>query len=132
LFLIRPTPLLAVLTQALEMCYQSEVMHCYEQIAPLTERMLLLARTGQWAVLPLLEAQYSDTVDRLKLIEALEVLNEAQSARKFQLLQRITSNHAAIHAMVMPQLTRLTAILRSLEQQQDLHQAYGQTDDVNL
>jgi len=118
--------------QVLEMCTQSEVMHCYEQIAPLTERMLLLARIGQWAGLPMLEAQYSYTVDRLKLVEPVEILSEAQSARKFQLLQRITSNHDAIHTMVMPQLTRLTAILRSLEQQQDLHQAYGQTDDINL
>ena len=34
-------------------------MHCYEQIAPLTEKMLLLARSKQWAALPALEAQYS-------------------------------------------------------------------------
>ncbi len=112
------------------MCTQSEVMHCYEQIAPLTERMLMLASVGQWAVLPALEAQYSDTVDRLKLIEPLEVLSEAQSARKCQLLQRITSDHAAIHALVMPQLSLLGAIVRSLEQEQTHHQAYGLMDNA--
>lgn len=114
------------------MCSQSEVMHCYEQIAPLTERMLLLACTGQWAGLPALEAQYSETVDRLTLIEPLELLSEAQMARKLQLLVRIKANHAGIHGMVMPQLERLGAILRSLEAQQNLHLAYGFTDDANL
>jgi len=120
------------LTLAHDMCTQSETIHCYEQIAPLTERMLLLAGTNQWAALPVLEVQYSDIVDRLKLIEPLEILSEEQSARKFHLLERIMSNHAAIHAMVMPQLTRLGATLRSLEQQQDLHNLYGQTNDSYL
>ena len=111
---------------------QSEVMHCYEQIAPLTERLLMLARTGQWAALPALEAQYSDTVDRLRVIEPLEQLSEAQLARKFQLLSRITLNHAGIHAMVMPQLAHLESMLQSMEVQQDLYQAYGPTNDANL
>ncbi len=111
---------------------QSEVMHCYEQIAPLTERMLLLARTGQWAGLPALEAQYSDTVDRLKAIEALELLSDAQSARKFQLLTRIKANQAGIHDTVVPQLARLGTVLRSLEAQQKLHHAYGRRDDANI
>ena len=33
------------------MSTQSEVMHCYEQIAPLTERMLVLARS-LWSMPP--------------------------------------------------------------------------------
>lgn len=114
------------------MCSQSEVLHCYEQIAPLTERMLLLACTGQWAGLPALEEQYSATVDRLMLIEPLEFLSDAQTARKLQLLVRIKTNHASIHGLVTPQLERLGVVLRSLEAQQNLHLAYGLTDDANL
>ncbi len=114
------------------MSTQSEVMHCYEQITSVTERMLLLAATGQWAALPLLEAQYSETVERLKVIEPLEILHEEQLKRKFHLLQRITSNHDSINAAVLPQLNRLGDILQSLEQQQDLHNAYGQTSDIYL
>lgn len=111
---------------------QSEVMHCYEQIAPLTERMLLLARGGQWGGLPALEALYSDAVARLKVIEPLELLSDAQSARKFQLLARIKANQAGIHEMVVPQLTRLGAVLRNLEAQHKLHNVYGRTDDAKL
>ena len=105
---------------------QSEVMHCYEQIAPLTERMLILARTKQWAELPALEAQYSGMVDRLREIEPLHVLDEAQLARKYQLLSRITANSNEIFGMVMPQLTKLVQVMQSLEQQQSLRRAYGQ------
>lgn len=108
----------------------SEVMHCYEQLVPLTERMLLLAGTKQWGELPALEAQYSDIVARLKAIEALETLNEAQSARKYQLLIRIQANHAGISSLVMPQLVKLGDALKSLERQERLHQAYGQADDA--
>ena len=112
------------------MSTQSEVMHCYEQITLVTERMLLLTTTGQWAALPLLELQYSETVERLKVIEPLEVLLEEQLKRKFQLLQRITVNHANINAAVLPQLNRLGDMLQSLEQQHELHNAYSQTSDI--
>ena len=112
------------------MCSQSEVMHCYEQISPLTERMLELARGGQWGALPALEAQYSATVDRLRVIEPLMTLDEAQAERKYRLLGRINSNHAEISSIVMPQLAELGAMLRSLEQQQSLHSAYSQGTDL--
>lgn len=108
------------------MGFQSEVMHCYEQIAPLTERMLLLARTKQWGALPALETQYSGMVERLKVIEPLETLDEAQTARKYQLLSRITANSTEIFGMVMPQLTKLVTLMQSLEQQQSLERTYGQ------
>ncbi|OGB00728.1 MAG: hypothetical protein A3E79_03735 [Burkholderiales bacterium RIFCSPHIGHO2_12_FULL_61_11] len=109
---------------------QSEVLHCYEQIAVLSERMLVLARNGQWGALPALEARYSETVDRLKAIEPLMALDEAQSARKYQLLSRINANHAEIFSLVMPQLEYLGGVLKSLERQQSLQSAYSQGNDA--
>lgn len=108
------------------MSTQSEVMHCYEQVATLVDRMLMLARTGLWGELPTLEAQYSDKVDHLKVIEPLETLDEAQSARKYRLLSRIISTHDEVCSFVMPQLATLGAALKSLELEQSLHKAYGQ------
>ena len=122
-------PLYSVFPQALDMGSQSEVMHCYEQIAPLIERMLVLTRTGQWGALPALEAQCSDLVDRLRVIEPLELLQEAQMARKYQLLERINVNQAEISSLVMPQLSHLSEVQKSLEQQEDLQKAYGQAFD---
>ena len=114
------------------MGHQSEVMHCYEQIAPLTERMLILTRAKQWGELPMLEGQYSSMVERLRDIEPLSTLDEAQSARKYLLLSRITANSTEIFGMVMPQLAKLVSVMKSMEQQRSLHRAYGQTDDVYL
>jgi hypothetical protein len=94
--------------------------------------MLMFARTGQWGALPALEEQYSDMIDRLKAIEPLKELDELQSARKYRLLSRINSNHAEIFRIVMPQLSRLSAVLRNLEQQRTLHKAYHQANDVLL
>jgi flagellar protein FliT len=111
---------------------QSEVMHCYEQIAPLTERMLILARAKQWGELPQLEGQYSSMVERLKDIEPLSTLDEAQSARKYLLLSRISANSTEIFGMVMPQLAKLVGVMKSLELQRSLHKAYGQPDDAYL
>jgi flagellar protein FliT len=105
-------------------------MHCYEQIAPLTDQMLTLACAKQWGALPALEAQYSDLVERLKVIEAQEALDESQMARKHRLLSRIISSHDKICSYVVPQLTTLGDVLKSLERQQSLNQAYGQSDNA--
>jgi flagellar protein FliT len=114
------------------MSSQSEVMHCYEQIATLTERMLTQARTGQWGELPAQETMYTGMVDHLKVIEPLETLHEEQVARKNQLLSRIISNQAEISGLVMPQLAHLGEVLKSLEQQDSLQKAYGQVADIRL
>ena len=109
---------------------QSEVMHCYEQIAPLTERMLMLAHARQWGLLPALEAQCSDMVDRLKAIEEQETLDQSQSGRKYLLLCRITANYAEIRSIVLPQLAKLGAVMKHQSLLQSLHQTYGQKDDA--
>lgn len=109
---------------------QSEVMHCYEHLASLAERMLTQARTGLWGELPALEAQCSELVDRLQAIEAQETLNQAQSGRKYLLLSRISANYAEISSLVMPQLAKLGAVMKQQSQRQSLHQAYGLKDDV--
>ena len=114
------------------MSSQSEVMHCYEQIATLAEQMLSLARICQWGELPAQEALYSAMVDRLEGIEALESLQEEQVARKYLLLNHIASHHAEVSSLVMPQLRHLGDMLRNLERQESLQKAYGQHSEIRL
>ena len=109
---------------------QSEVMHCYEQIAGLTDGMLTLVSTRQWGELPAQEHLCASLVDYLKGIEALESLSETQVARKYQLLQRIISNQTEVSRLVMPQLAHLGKVLKSLEQQDSLQKTYGQVNDI--
>lgn len=111
------------------MASTSEVMHYYEQIAPLTERMLALARDRHWGELPQLEEQQSSMVDRLREIEPLESLNEAQVARKYQLLVWINGCQAEIYSLLMPQLRELGKTIRSLASQQLLLKTYGGTNE---
>ena len=113
------------------MSFQSEVMHCYEQTASLTDRMLAQARTGQWGELPALEAMHSAMVDRLQEIEPHESLLEWQVTRKYQLLSRIISGYAEMSGLVRPQLAHLGQTLQRMEQQQTLYQAYGSPHDAN-
>jgi flagellar protein FliT len=116
-------------SQELEMASTSEVMHYYEQIAPLTERMLVLARNRHWGELPKLEEQQSSMVDRLKEIEPLESLSEAQVARKYQLLVWINGCQAEIYSILMPQLRELGKTLKNLASQQLLMKTYGRTNE---
>jgi flagellar protein FliT len=112
------------------MSSQSEVMHSYEQLATLSERMLGLARSKQWGELPALEEQHSRMVRRLGSLEIQETLTEEQSARKYQLLGRIIANQKEIISCVMPQLAMLGDTLRRMERQDNLRKAYGQTDNA--
>ena len=121
-----------VFPQEPEMSSQSEVMHCYEQIAALAEQMLSLARSCKWGELPAHETMYSDMVERLKVVEPLESLHEEQVARKYLLLSRIASYQAQIFSLVMPQLRHLGEMLRNLEQQDNLQKAYGLNSDIRL
>jgi len=100
---------------------ENEVLHWYEQIAALTDRMLVLTRTRQWGDLPALETQYGDMMEQLKAIEPLQALTAEQSARKCRLLYVINSNQYKISSFIQPQLDVLGATLRNLELQQRLH-----------
>jgi flagellar protein FliT len=105
---------------------QSEVIHCYEQLLPLAARMLELARTREWGALPELEARCSALVERLKIMEPLEPLNEQQRLYKYRVLGQLRADHEAILNIVSPQLEQLGATLKSMQRSQGLHQAYGQ------
>ncbi len=105
---------------------QNELMSCYEQLAPLTEHMLELARAGNWDSLATAEAQFRTCVARLKTIEPEDALDQSQLDHKYQLLTRILADDAEIRGLISPQLAKLSVLLNSLQQQQNLHQAYGQ------
>ncbi len=111
------------------MSTHSEVMHCYEQMAVITERMLVLARTDHWSGLPELEASYSGWIEHLKALNACgdsQTLDEAQRDRTRLLLTRIQGRHLAVCELVAPKVAHLKAVLRSLEWQTNLSSAYYQ------
>ncbi|SFB22411.1 flagellar protein FliT [Collimonas sp. OK607] len=108
------------------MGYQHELMDCYEQIAPLTGRMLELARVGDWDGMMTLETQVRSCVERLKEITPVAALDASQLAQKQQLLRRILADDAEIRDLVTPQFARLSTLMGNLRRQQDINQAYDQ------
>ncbi|MDB5845711.1 MAG: hypothetical protein JWP79_3021 [Polaromonas sp.] len=105
----------------MKMNSKNKVLFWYEEIAELTDRMLVLTRTRQWENLPGLETQYSDMMKQLTAIEPLHALNAEQLARKCRLLYVINSNQYKISSFIQPQLDALSACLRNLELQRRLH-----------
>lgn len=104
-------------------------MRCYEEMLPLTEHMLVLARGEQWAGLGPLEARFSALADELRQLPPCDpVLTPAEGwpQRRAQLHARVQANHGALREIILPELARLAAALRSMEWQQSLHQAYSQ------
>lgn len=106
--------------------HQNAVIDCYEQIAPLVARMLDLARAGNWDALVTLEMQFRADIEILKKIDTTDTLDLSQRAQKHRLLKRILADDAEIRNILSPQLARLGALLGSMQQQHNLHQAYGQ------
>lgn len=94
---------------------ENEILGVYEQVAALTDRMLVLTRTLQWGGLPALEAQLSDMMTGLKVIESVQTLDATQSAQKCRLLYVINSNQYKISSLIQPQLDGLRARLENLE-----------------
>lgn len=105
---------------------QHEVMDCYEQIAPLTGRMLALARAGDWDGLVALGHEFRACAERLKGLALPAPLEPAQLMRKHDLLSRILADDAAIRDLVTPELAQLSSLLGNMHRQQHLNHAYGQ------
>ncbi|AIY40303.1 Flagellar biosynthesis protein FliT [Collimonas arenae] len=105
---------------------QLELMECYEQIAPLTGRMLERARAGDWDALVILGQQFRSFVERLKGIELPAPLEPSQLMRKHNLLSRILADDAEIRDIVAPELAQLSSLLGNMHRQQHLNHAYGQ------
>lgn len=108
------------------MATQHDVMDCYEKIAPLTGRMLELARAGDWDGLVSLGREFHHFVERLKDIEQSMPLGPSELKRKHSLLSRILANDAEIRDIVTPEMAQLSHLLGNMHRQQHLNHAYGQ------
>lgn len=108
------------------MSSQSEVIHCYEQLLPLSARMLTLAKAKEWGALPELETKCSVLIERLKVIKPLEQLDEEQRLYTYRLLGRLLADREAIVSIIGPQVAQLGATLESMQRSHGLQQAYSQ------
>lgn len=97
----------------------------YEAIAKVVGEMLSAARADQWNTLIQLQEQYTALVDSLRPVDASFDLDEAQRARKHELIRRILADDAAIRDLITPRLARLSALLASSRHTRALQEMYG-------
>lgn len=97
---------------------------CYEEMAPLTERMLALARSDHWAGLGPLEERFSALAAQLSRLQPCAG-DPAWLERRRLLHARIQDNHLALRQIILPEMARLATAMRSMEWQQSLQSAYS-------
>jgi flagellar protein FliT len=93
----------------------TEVLSMYENIAGLTNQMVLAARTGDWDDLTQLEGQCEAQAHAAN--GALAVVSGAPRVRKIELLKQILANDRAIRNITEPWMTRLFNAAQAPHQQ---------------
>ncbi|MDQ8033145.1 flagellar protein FliT [Bordetella genomosp. 1] len=101
------------------------VIELYQHIAQVTGDMLAAAQDGDWTRVLGLGHLYIDLVERLRLLEPRQPLDEAGRTLKHDLLVRILENDAAVRDLAVPQLSRLGDMLGRMKRQQSLLATYG-------
>lgn len=108
------------------MATNSEVLHCYGQLATKVAQMVEFARNKRWGELPDAEAECAVIVGRLQVIAPIATLSSAQAQEACRLIARIQTDQAIVNGIVKPQLDELVENMSSLQHRKSLSKAYGQ------
>jgi len=100
------------------------VLELYQDIANITGAMLAAAQAEDWDTVAYQGQHYCEAVERLRLLEPQQQLDEAGRNLKYDLLVRILDNDAAVRELAMPQLVRLGHLLSRMKRQQQLLNTY--------
>ncbi len=103
------------------MSNSSSILHQYELIAKLSQKMLAHARADHWQEVVTLGQEYHSAIQALRDMAPLG--NEDRLARK-PLLAQILEDDARIRNLAAPELVRLGALLGNIKRHQSVLQAY--------
>jgi flagellar protein FliT len=101
---------------------QQNLQH-YESISRLSEEMLAAARSGDWDNLAEAQRNCASAVDALRALPQPE-LDAAQVQRKTQIIRKVLAEDAEVRALTQPRLAELDVLLRGIQVQRNLGQAY--------
>ena len=99
------------------MAGESETLACQRQLASVLERMLALARDGQWKQLPALDAQCIAIASRLCEMRLADP-PAAEREAILELFIRIADDQAELTSLVRPQFI---ALMRTIGEQHRPH-----------
>ncbi|WP_020205897.1 MULTISPECIES: flagellar protein FliT [Cupriavidus] len=104
---------------------KNHLIACYEALLVLSGQMCEAARAGDWDALSALQARYVAQVNVLRNNDDVVLLSPQERRYRYQMLETILSQDAAIRNLVMPQIERLGHLLNNSRRRQELHHAYG-------
>lgn len=105
-----------------------EILSCQRQLALVLERMLALAREGQWKRLPVLDAECAALAARLRELELPDRRDEDNAAIA-ALFSRIADGQAELNALVRPQFIELMRRIGEQRRPHDRMRARKPTHD---
>lgn len=106
------------------MKYQNSIA-VYEEVAKLTNQMLLAAKQQDWDQLTNLEHCCAEHVALLKEIQDAAPLPEEAKQRKVASIKSILADDREIRNLVTPWMAKLNAMLNSNQMEQRLTRTYG-------
>lgn len=98
----------------------------YEQVAKVTNQMLMAARQQEWDRLAELESSCAQYVEQLKAMEITVTLSGDARQRKVASIKQILADDKEIRSLVSPWMVKLNSMINSSHTEKKLNQVYGQ------
>lgn len=101
---------------------ESDILHHYQKIAAITQRMRLHAQSDDWEQVLELAPHYHAAVECL---QELGTLHSRDRTARQKILTAILDDDAYIRSRAAPQLERLGQLLGTMQRQRSLEKAYS-------
>lgn len=102
-----------------------EILSIYQEVAGITDQMLLAARSGDWDSLVSLERQCAGHIDTLKTRDRMAPLPEEARQQKISIIKKILADDLEIRNLTEPRLAQLSSLIASAGNERRLHGAYS-------
>jgi flagellar protein FliT len=90
-----------------------ELLSIYENVAVITDQMLIAARIGDWDQLVELELRCASQVEMLRNEEGRTALTGAVRERKLALIKKVLEDDRQIRSITEPWMDRLAGLINS-------------------
>jgi flagellar protein FliT len=109
-----------------------DTLPIYENMAVISEQMLVAARNANWELLSVLEnrsSQYLAQLNQSSVEGAIEAqidnTNDALRERKVAIIKKILADDRDIRNLTEPRLTELSDLIKNTHNERKLVRAYG-------
>lgn len=102
-----------------------EILSLYEEVAVITDQMLLAARNSDWDSLASLEKRCASQIGTLRARDQIAPLSEVARQQKMSIIKKILADDHQIRTITEPRLVELSALIGHSGAERKLHQAYS-------